>query len=105
MGSRAGTKSSPRFVPPTIAFAPITNMGDIGLTLGLTGVQRVQLAAHILMSERHLRRVYAGDCGPWAYARTCRGAANLGYPLPPEPRRGRKRVLPQRVPVVTQKTA
>ncbi len=64
-------------------------MADSGHVSGpaLTGVQRVRLAAHILMSERHLRRVYLGMGSIWAYERAKRGAVDLGMPIPPEPHR------------------
>lgn len=54
-------------------------------TIALTGPQRVQLAAHILRSERTVYRCYKGGGTDQTRAAVAKGATELGLPLPPPP--------------------
>jgi hypothetical protein len=52
----------------------------------LTGPQRVQLAALIWKSEKTIVRAYRGEpCSDQSLEAIRRGAARLGFPLPPDP--------------------
>lgn len=53
-------------------------------SIALTGPQRVQLAAHILRSERTVYRCYKGGGTDQTRAAVTRGADELGLPRPPE---------------------
>lgn len=51
----------------------------------LDGVQRIRLAAHALVAERTVIRVYQGRGSPHSRARIARSAVELGLPPPAEP--------------------